>query len=161
MPTAALELKYLKLITLTHDVETILVMRAKYQVVRMPTGVTCGVKTITRINNYSNRKLTGFNRSLRPKEAPSNKSRRASESEKIKAAHSIRTNTVYSHKYILPLLQENMIYGTNRELESVFSKLLRVIKYTVNNGPIREWASNLCKFMLYCVDFIAQSRQFC
>ena len=61
MPTAALELNYLKLqrtnahgsntghtVVMTH-------VRAKHQVIRVPTGAACGVKSIADINNlYTN-----------------------------------------------------------------------------------------------------------
>ena len=62
MLTAALhkmELQYLKL--LKHDMDSIPVthidvmadMWVKYQVIPVPTGVACGVKSITSMNNYS------------------------------------------------------------------------------------------------------------
>ena len=70
MPTAALELKYLKLLETNarrgNNTGHSIVMThiwAKYQVIFMPTGAACGVRSITSINNYSNCKLTGVNRS--------------------------------------------------------------------------------------------------
>ena len=73
MPTAALELKYLKMLktNVRHGNNTghtimMMHMRAKYQVIHVPRGTACGVKSITGMNNYSNRELTGVNRSLPP-----------------------------------------------------------------------------------------------
>ena len=61
MPTAALELKYLKLLKTNaqrgnnsgHNIVMTHVVRAKYmyQVICVPTGAACGVKSITGIDN--------------------------------------------------------------------------------------------------------------
>ena len=73
MPIAVLEMKYLKMLNTNarrgnNAGHTIMMThtQAKYQVIRMPTGAACGVQSITGINNYSNCKLTGVNRSLPP-----------------------------------------------------------------------------------------------
>ena len=76
MPTAALELKYIKLLKTNawrgnntgHTIVTMHV-RAKYQVILVPTGVACGVKSITSINIYSNCKPIGINKTHLPVEA--------------------------------------------------------------------------------------------